>query len=82
MAFQPTHVDKKRVKTIGRMMMDLPPGKKSAVCVDRGGEYEGKADWYLARIKEKFPALNAEYAGALSDGIDVIHVHSPACSQN
>lgn len=82
MAFRPTHVDKHRVKTVGRMVMAMPPGKKAAVCVDRGVEYEGKADWYLARFKEKFPALNAEYVGALTAEIDVIHVHSPACSQN
>ncbi len=80
--FRPTHVDKKRVKFIGRSMMTQAPGIKATVCVDRGGEYEGKADWYLARFKEMFPALNAEYVGQLMPEVDVIHVHSPACSQN
>jgi len=80
--FRPTHADKQRIKFIGREMTALPPGKKASVCVDRGGEYEGKADWYLARFKDKFPALNAEYVGALTPEIDTIIVHSPACNQN
>ncbi len=82
MTFIPTHKDKKQIKTIGRVMMAEKPGVRAAVCVDRGGEYEGKAEWYLARFKEKFPSLNAEYVGTLNPETDVIHVHSPACSQN
>lgn len=80
--FKPTYADKKRIAMIGSTMATQAPGIKAAVCVDRGGIYEGKAEWYLAQFKEKHPALNAVYVGAMSADIDVIHVFSPACSQN
>ncbi len=84
MSFTPTYLDKKRINIIGNMMMNQSPGKKSGVYVDRGGIYEGKADWYMKQLREKFPALTVEYAGIMDakGTIDVIHVHSPACSQN
>ncbi len=80
--FKPSELDVERVKVIGNSMMALPPGKKSAVGVDRGGEYEGKAVWYMDRLRKAFPALTVEFAGALNEQIDIITVHSPACSQN
>lgn len=82
MAFKPSELDVNRVNVIGTTMMRLPPGKKSAVGVDAGGEYEGKAVWYMDRLQKLFPALKVEYAGMLTEGVDIITVHSPACSQN
>lgn len=80
--FRATHRDKQAIKIAARVTMAMPPGRKNAVCVDRGGEYEGKMEWYLAQFKEKYPALNAEYVGTLTPHIDVIHLHSPVVSQN
>jgi hypothetical protein len=82
MKFQPKPIDNQRISTIGNMMLNMPPGKKSAVCVDRGGKYEGKADWYIEKLKATYPAFTVEYVGPLNSLTDVIHVHSPACSQN
>lgn len=82
MTFHPTSLDKERIQTIGRMMLALPAGKKSAVCVDRGGKYKGKAAWYVAQFQEKFPALLVERTDAMTKDIDVITVHSPPCQQN
>ena len=80
--FKPTEIDVDRVNVMGDTMMGMPPGKKCAVGVDRGGEYEGKAVWYMDRLGKKFPALKIDFAGALNEQIDIITVHSPACSQN
>jgi len=80
--FNPSKLDEERVAMIGRTMTAMPPGKKAAVGVNAGGEYEGKAAWYIEQFREKWPALNAESAVALTPGIDIITVHSPACSQN
>lgn len=74
MKFKPTELDEQRVELIGRTM--------SAVGVDSGGRYEGKADWYLARFREKWPALRAEFSGALGPGVDMLTVHSPVVNQN
>lgn len=82
MTYRPTQQDKKQIKIVGRTMMAMQPGAKVAVMVDRGGTNEGKADYYLQKFKEKFPAINAEYIGPMSDEVDVIRVFSPVVSQN
>lgn len=51
--FRPTYVDKKRIKTIGRMMMGIPPGQKAAVCVDRGGGIRRQDGMVFAAIATK-----------------------------
>jgi hypothetical protein len=78
----PKALDYDRIQTAAQMVMAQPPGFKAAVCVDRGGKFKGKMEWYLAEFKKKHPALNAVYAGPMGKHIDVIHIFSPPCSQN
>lgn len=58
--FKPTKLDHERVRVIGQAMLKAKPGITAACCVDADGgdgKYTGKADWYEAQFREKYPAI-------------------------